>query len=67
MNKDDVNKLFKSYVETAGSQASAARQLGVSAQHVADILRGRREPGPRVLDALGIERTIEFRQKEQTT
>jgi hypothetical protein len=40
----------------AGGQKTWAEARGMSQQHVSDVLNRRREPGPKVLDALGLER-----------
>jgi transcriptional regulator with XRE-family HTH domain len=40
------------------SLRAVARSLGVSAPYLSDIMLGRRQPGPKVLAALGIERKI---------
>jgi DNA-binding transcriptional regulator YdaS (Cro superfamily) len=45
------------------SQAAWARKHGVSPAYVSDVINGRREPGPAILDALGIERVVTYRPK----
>ena len=40
------------------SYREAGRALGVSYMFVYDVLHGRRAPGPKLLKALGIERTV---------
>ena len=40
-----------------------ADELGVSPAYLSDVLNGNREPGPKILDALGIERVVSYRQK----
>jgi len=45
------------------SQVAVARELGVSPAYISDILQLRREPGPKVLDALGLEREVRYRRK----
>ena len=40
-----------------------ARELGISAPYLHDVLRGSRNPGPKLLRALGLERSIERRVK----
>lgn len=42
------------------TQAAVARQLGISKQYLCDILAGRREPGPLVLDAMDLERRVAY-------
>jgi transcriptional regulator with XRE-family HTH domain len=52
---------LRSRVERAESQASLARELGVSPQYLNDVLAERRPPSERLLAALGIE--IVYRRK----
>lgn len=49
-------------VAGAGNQQLAARQLGVSAQYLCDVIKGRREPGKKLLDALGYRRVVVYEQ-----
>ena len=50
--------IAKLHAEAAklGEQRLLAKQLGISSQYLSDILNGRREPGEKVLAALGIKR-----------
>lgn len=41
------------------SLRAVASDLGISAPYLSDIMLGRRKPGPKVLKALGMERTVE--------
>jgi transcriptional regulator with XRE-family HTH domain len=68
MNKSEVLKLIRQAVHDAGSQTAFARQCGVTTQYINDLLRGRRDPGAKILDALGIEKTVivSYRTKEDT-
>lgn len=60
MTKDDVLTLIQQGVKAAGSQRAFACQCNVTTQYINDILRGRRDPGPKVLDMLGIEKTTVY-------
>ena len=42
------------------TQRELAGELDISVQYLSDILNGRREPGPKILSALGIERRITY-------
>jgi DNA-binding transcriptional regulator YdaS (Cro superfamily) len=63
MNAEDVRDLLRRKVEQAGSQAAWADERGVTPAYVSDVLRGTREPGPAILNALGLERVVSYRQK----
>jgi len=40
----------------------AAEELDVSPQYLSDVLHRRREPGPKILKAIGLERVVEYRR-----
>ena len=44
---------LRQLVEIEGSKVKAAKQLGVSAQYLNDVLSHKREPGPKILKAMG--------------
>lgn len=48
-------------IRKAGSAKAWATQAGVSEAYVSDVRLGRRDPGPAVLDALGLERVVQYR------
>lgn len=44
----------------ASSQAQVAKDLGISPQYLNDVLNERREPGKKILQALGLERLVVY-------
>ena len=64
MTKEQVIKLLRSACDRAGSQANWAKAHGIAPAYVNDVLNERREPGDKILDALGIERT--YRRKRRS-
>lgn len=62
MTENSVIDLIWKRCEAAGSQKAWAREAGVSAAYVGDVLRGRRAPGDSILVALGIERVVSYRK-----
>ena len=52
-----VDRLY-ALVTRHGTQAKAAASIGITAVYFGDLLRGRRAPGPRVLKALGLRKTV---------
>ncbi len=62
MTESDVIDLVRSEVARAGSMRELSRQWNVSCVYISDLLRGRRGPGPTILDPLGLERrvTVEY-------
>ncbi len=61
--RDDVIELLHRLIEKEGSQRKAARKIGVSVGSVNHVLTGREDPGPAILDFLGLERVILYRKK----
>ena len=56
MTDEQVRKLLDEAVRKAGSQVAAAARLGISDAYLSDLRRGKRQPGPKVLAALGLAR-----------
>lgn len=78
MNRAELSAELRRRAEAAGSQAALAAEIGVSPQHLGDLLAGKREPGPRLLARLGLVRVVSYepvarpraarpRPKERTT
>jgi hypothetical protein len=47
----------------AGSQRAWAARHGLAESYIADLLKGRRSLGPKVLGVLGYERAVLYRRK----
>lgn len=47
-----------------GSQNAMARAMGISGAYLSDLLNGKREPGEKVLNALGLERVVRYEKRE---
>lgn len=54
MTADDVRIILREACRKAGTPATWADKHGVSQAYVSDTLNGRREPGPKILRALGL-------------
>ena len=57
-----IRMLLKAAEQSAGSRSALAAQWGISIQYLADIAHGRRDPGKKVLTALGYERVVLYRK-----
>lgn len=56
----DVVKLLENKCADS-DQVTVARELNISTQYLNDVLRKRKDPGPRILEALGVgRRTVYF-------
>lgn len=60
MTVDKVRSILKHECSMAGSQAAWAAKAGVSPAYVSDTLNGRNEPGPALLAALKIRKTVVY-------
>ena len=56
-----VPQKLRQWAKQRGSQRALARELGVSEAYLSDIINGRRDPGRKILKALGLERVVDYR------
>ena len=59
----DVIAVLAKSVAGAGSQAQWCDDHAVSTAYVSDVLNGRRDPGKKILNALGYEAVTRYRAK----
>lgn len=57
---DDIRARLSAAVRDLGSQKALAEKAGVSQTYLCDVLRGRREPGERLLAAIDLRRVDRF-------
>jgi transcriptional regulator with XRE-family HTH domain len=55
-----VQSTIEGYLRQGFSQTELARKLGIDISDINAALRGRRDPGPKLLNALGIERHVSY-------
>lgn len=56
MTKADVVERLRQAIRPYASLKDAGSALQIAPSYIADVLKGRRDPGPSVLKALGLER-----------
>lgn len=61
LTADDVRLLIVRRCAKS-SQAAVAREAGISRAHICGMISGRKEPYGAILDLLGVERFVGFRQ-----
>lgn len=61
MTREQVLKRLRHLAGVYGSQKALAEHIGVSGAYLSDVLQGYRQPGPKILKALGIERNEAYR------
>lgn len=63
LTAEDVRDRLRDKVTEHGTQAAAARALGVSQSYFSDLLAGRRDLSAAVCEAVGVERVVEYRER----
>lgn len=63
MNLQDIVSLLERKALAPGGQQAVARTLGISSAYLSDIIGGKRQPGKKVLNALGLECVVTYRRK----
>ena len=64
MTDAEIRAKLKACAATAGSQRALADKIGVSAVYLSDVIRGRRDAGPMILEWMGLERTTTTKRKK---
>lgn len=54
MTRTGLTMTLRRLIRKMGSQQAAAEHLGVSGAYLSDILHRKRDPGPKVLEVLGL-------------
>lgn len=63
LTESQVIERLRTACEQAGGQKAFAQQHELTPTYVHDVLHGRRPPAYRILDALGLERVVIYREK----
>ena len=58
MDVSDIQAELRTWIATYGNQSAAAQKMGVTPSYFGEVLQGRRLPGPKILRALGLEKTF---------
>lgn len=66
MRRPSVIKKIEQIIEERGTQKAAAQFLEVSEQYLSDLLKGRRDPGKKILDKLGLESSVIYTVKQDS-
>jgi len=65
MTRDELVELLQRKIRHAGTQAAVAKELGITAAYLGDVLHGKREPGPTLLDGLGLRRVVTYEKADK--
>jgi hypothetical protein len=63
LSEYEVIVRLRAAIQAAGSQIAFAQQHHISQQYISDVLSNRRKPGQKILDALGVEQVVTYREK----
>ena len=63
MKIEAVISLLKTKTVAAGGQKAWAKANGISAPYVGDVLHRRRDPGEKILSALGLHKVVQYAKK----
>jgi DNA-binding transcriptional regulator YdaS (Cro superfamily) len=63
MTEDEVREEARLACQIKGSQTAFADEIGVSVPYLNDFLKGRRQPGPSILRALGLVKVVTYERK----
>jgi hypothetical protein len=62
ITRDELIDLIRAEIKKFGSQRALAREWRVAPAYITDLLHGLRDPGPKILEAMGYERVISYRK-----
>lgn len=65
VNEFAIRARLREEVNIAGSQKRWADLNGISKQYVGDVFHGRREPGEKILNALGYEKVVLYQRTDR--
>jgi hypothetical protein len=66
LTETQVIERLRAAVDATGGQKAFARAHNFTPAYVHDVLHGRRAPADRILEALGLERVVIYREKERS-
>lgn len=64
LDLNSVRSALQRSVTDSGSQAAWCVEHKVSTAYLSDVMNGRREPGKKILDILGLESVVYYRSKK---
>lgn len=64
MTYDRLLAYLERQIALSDSQDAYAKRLGISPQYLSNIVNGVRQPGKKLLSALGLEKVIAYAQKD---
>ena len=63
MTRESVIRKLRQLIAEKGTAKAAAQFLGVSSQYLSDVLKGRRDPGDKILSSMGLQSRVVYEVK----
>jgi transcriptional regulator with XRE-family HTH domain len=60
MTPEEFHRYLEQKVRTYGSQKALAEYCGVGQAYLSDVMRGNREPGVKIVAALGFKKVVTY-------
>lgn len=64
MNREEIRNYLSAQVKNSSSYRVAAR-LGISQPYLWMLIHGQRNPGPKILEVLGLEPVVSYRRRDR--
>lgn len=64
MDEDEVITLLRAEASKCASMTRYAKANGFTVQYLSDVFARKRQPGPRILEALGLRRQVKYVEVE---
>jgi len=64
LDLEGFRRLLRLEVDRAGGQSAWSRKTGVDRPHLSRVLNAHAEPGPTLINALGLEKVIAYRHRK---
>lgn len=65
ITKDKLRKVILKHIIELGSMSALAKKLGVSLAYLSDVMADKREPGEKLLTALGYRRVVLYEPMDE--
>lgn len=62
MTREQVIERIRTRVQKYDTAREAAQALNVYPSQISEVITGRRDPGPQLLESMGIERIVSYRE-----
>ncbi len=61
----DIITILKCQADAIGSQKALAKKIGITPQYLNNVINFRQDPGPIILEYLGVEKVVSYKGREE--